>query len=76
MFSMLNTLPRRRKYSPLVCKFLDNVIQFFHACPAAGRRRPYLLEQLSLRDYVVAAIGLRIALTLQPALIHSRKGKG
>jgi len=32
MFNMLNNLPRPRKYSPLVCKFLDNLTAISHAC--------------------------------------------
>jgi len=76
VFNILNKMPRLRKYSPLVCKFLDKVTEFFHACPAAPRRSAYLLEGLGFRDRTRAAIGLPIALTpLQPALIHVCKGK-
>jgi hypothetical protein len=32
MFNMLNMLRRLRKYSPLVCKFLDLVTGIFHVC--------------------------------------------
>lgn len=64
-----------RNYPPLVCKFLDNMTAFFHAHLATARRCSYLLEQLGFRNRIVAAIGLPIALPLQAALIHFRKGK-
>ena len=77
MFRILNNVPRVRKYSPLLCKFLDKVTGFFHACLAAPRRSAYLLEGLGLRNHTLATIGLPIALTsLQLALIHISKGKG
>jgi len=77
VFNILNNVPRVRKYSPLVCKFLDKVTGFFHACLAAPRRSAYLLEGLGLRNHTLATIGLPIALTsLQPAPIHISKGKG
>ena len=75
MFNILNTLPGQRNYSPLVCKFLDNMTALFHARLAAARRCSYLLEQLGFRNRTIAAIGLPIALPLQAALIHFRKGK-
>jgi hypothetical protein len=75
MFSILNTQPMLRNYRPLVCKFLDNMTAFFHARPAVSRRCSYLLEQLGFRNPSAAAIGLPIALPLQAALIHFRKGK-
>ncbi len=76
MFNMLNTLPELRKYSPLVCKFLDIVTGIFHACLAPARHCSYVLEQLGFRNHTTAAIGLPIALPLRPALVHARKGKG
>jgi len=62
MFNILNIMAKLRNYSPLVCKFLDKVTKLFDACPAAGERRSYLLEQLGLRNADLAAIGLPIAL--------------
>ena len=76
MFNLLNAVTKLRKYSPLVCKILDNMTAFFHARLAAARRCPYLLEQLGFRNSSAAAIGLPIALRLQAAHIHFRKGKG
>ena len=75
MFNILNTLRTLRSYPPLVCKFLDNMSEFFHACLAGARRCSYLLEQLGFRNLTGTAIGLPIALPLQAALIHFRKGK-
>ncbi len=75
MFNILNTLPGQRNYSPLVCKFLDNMTAFFCARLAAARRCSYLLEQLGFRNLTAAVIGLPIALPLQPAHGHFRKGK-
>ncbi len=66
MFNILNSVAKLRNYSPLVCKFLDNVAKLFHACRAAARRRSYLLEQLGLRNDGLEAIGLPIALSIQP----------
>src|SRR6266851_6498284 len=43
MFNLSNTLPTLRNYSPLVCKFLDKVSEFFHACLAAPQEASYLL---------------------------------
>lgn len=76
MFSLLNMASKLRKYSPLLCKFLDYVTVFFHARLAAPRRRSYLVEQPSLRNAALAAIGLPIALATRPALIYFREGKG
>ncbi len=76
MFNILNIMAKLRNYWPLVCKFLDKVTKFFHACPAAAERRSYLLEQLGLRNERLGAIGLPIALAIQPALIHFAKGRG
>ena len=76
MFNILNIMVKLRNYSPLVCKFLDNVTKLFHACPAAGERRSYLLEQLGLRNDGLEAIGLPIALSIRPALIHFGKERG
>jgi hypothetical protein len=76
MFSLLNIAANLRKYSPLVCKFLDIVTGISHARLAAPRRRSYLVERLSLRNYAFAAIGLPIALRTRPALIYFREGKG
>ena len=75
VFTILNRHGVLRNYPPLVCKFLDNMTAFFHARPAVPRRCSYLLEQLGFRNRIVAAIGLPIALPLQAALIHFRKGK-
>jgi hypothetical protein len=75
MFSLLNTPLLPRNYPPLVCKFLDKLTAFFHARRAAARRRSYLLEQLGFRNASAAAIGLPIALPLQAAHRHFRKGK-
>ena len=66
MFSILNSMAKLRNYSPLVCKFLDNVTKFFHVCPAAPERSSYLLEQLGFRNRALVAIGLPIALSIQP----------
>ena len=76
MFNILNTLPGQRNFPPLVCKFLDNMTAFFHARLAAALRCSYLLERLGFRNPSAAAIGLPIALPLQAAHIHFRKGKG
>ncbi len=77
MFNMLNNQQRLRKYSPLVCKFLDNLTAISHPCWAGARRGSYVVEQLGFRDTALAAIGLPIALpTLRPALTHFREGKG
>ena len=77
MFNILNTLPRLRKYSPLVCKFLDLVTGFLHARLATVLHGSYLLEQLGFRNTAGATIGLPIALpSLRPALPHFRKWKG
>jgi hypothetical protein len=76
MFNVLNSGAKLRNYSPLVCKFLDNVTKFFHACRLAGGHRSYLLEQLGLRNDGPEAIGLPIALCTQPALMHFGKGRG
>ena len=76
MFNLLNTLLGQRNYSPLVCKFLDNMTAFFHARLAGARRCSYLLEQLGFRNSSAAAIGLPIALRFQAAHVHFRKGKG
>ncbi len=62
MFNILNATAAVRNYSPLVCKFLDNMTGFFHARLAAMRRSSYLLERLGFRDLSAAAIGLPIAL--------------
>jgi hypothetical protein len=76
MFNMLNTLPQLRKYSPLVCKFLDIVTGIFHVWSAPARRCSYVLEQLGLRNPAPAAIGLPIAvLSPRPALTLFREGK-
>jgi len=76
MFNILNSVAKLRNYSPLVCKFLDNVTKLFHACRLAAGRRSYLLEQLGLRNDGLEAIGLSIALSIQPALIHFGKERG
>jgi len=76
MFSILNRVAHLRNYSPLVCKFIDNATKSFHALLADARRRSYLLEQLDLRNDGLEAIGLPIALPIQPALIHFGKGRG
>jgi hypothetical protein len=76
VFTILNTVTELRNYSPLVCKFLDNMTAFFHARLAAARRCSYLLEQLGFRNSSAAAIGPPIALPVQAAQIHFRKGKG
>lgn len=75
MFSILNMEPVLRNYPPLVCKFLDNMRAFFHVRLGAPPRSSYLLERLGFRNRALAAIGLPIALPLQAALIHFRKGK-
>ena len=75
MFNMLNNGASLRNYPPLVCKFLDNMTAFFHARLRAALRCSYLLERLGFRSPSAAAIGLPIALPLQPAQIHFRKGK-
>ena len=76
MFNILNIVAKLRNYSPLVCKFLDNMTAFFCARLAAARRCSYLLEQLGFRNSSAAAIGLPIALRFQAAHVHFRKGKG
>jgi len=76
MFNILNSLPPLRKYSPLVCKFLDILTGILHTRSAVVRRCSYVLEQLVFRNRTSAAIGLPIALRLQPALVRARKGKG
>ena len=76
MFNILNSVVKLRNYSPLVCKFLDNVTKLFHARSAAAGRFPYLLEQLGLRNDGLGTIGLPIALSIQPALIYFGKGRG
>jgi hypothetical protein len=75
MFNILNTSPTLRNDPPLVCKYLDNVSGFFHVRLGAPPRSSYLLERLGFKRPTVAAIGLPIALPLQAALIHFRKGK-
>ena len=75
MFNILNNTKSLRNYPPLVCKFLDNMTAFFHARLAGPQRCSYLVERLGFRSLTVAAIGLPIALPLQAALIHFRKGK-
>src|SRR5260370_38498960 len=74
MFNLLNTLPGKRNYSPLVCKFLDNMTAFFHARMAAARRCSYLLEKLGFRRSFTTAIVLPMALLILAVLIHIRKG--
>ncbi len=77
MFNILNKAADLRKYSPLVCKFLDNVTEFFHACLAIPRGASYLLELLGFRNRALAAIGPPIALlTPYPAITHFREGRG
>jgi hypothetical protein len=76
MFNILNSGRKQRNYSPLVCKFIDNVTKLFHACRLAAGCRSYLLEPLGLRNDGLEAIGLPIALSIQPALIHFGKGRG
>ena len=76
MFNMLNSVAKQRNYSPLVCKFLDNVTKLFHACRLAAGRCSYLLEPLGVRNDGLGTIGLPIALSIQPALIHFGKGRG
>jgi hypothetical protein len=76
MFNILNSGRKQRNYSPLVCKFVDNVTKLFHACRFAAGRRSYLLEQLGFRNDGLETIGLPIALSIQPALIHFGKGRG
>src|SRR5438132_5313691 len=49
MFNPLNTLPQSRKYSPLVCKFLDIVTGFSRAGSGAARRCSYVLAQVGLK---------------------------
>jgi len=51
MFNILNTVAKLRNYSPLVCKFLDNVTKLFHAADCYGRRC-YLLNSLALETTV------------------------
>ena len=75
MFNILNTPPRLRNYPPMVCKILDKLTTFSHARPAAAQGCSYVLERLGLRDLSAPAIGLPIALPIQAALIHFRKGK-
>jgi len=75
MFNMLNNATNLRNSPPLVCKFLDNMTAFFHARLRAAPRCSYLLERLGFRSPSAAAIGLPIALPLQAAHIHFRKGK-
>jgi hypothetical protein len=73
MFNMLNMLRRLRKYSPLVCKFLDLVTGILHVCLVATRRCSYLSELLGFRDTAGAAIGLPIALpSVRPAFTRFR----
>jgi hypothetical protein len=75
MFSILNASAMLRNSPPMVCKFLDSMTAFFHACLAVARRRPYLFEQLGFRNSAVSPIGLPIAIPLPAAYIHFRKGK-
>jgi hypothetical protein len=75
MFSILNMVAMLRNYPPMVCKFLDKVTAFFHVRLAAARRCSYVLERLGFRNLSPTAIGLPIALPLQAALIHFRKGR-
>jgi hypothetical protein len=75
MFNMLNNATSLRNYPPLVCKFLDNMTALFHARLRAAPRCSYLIERLGFRSPSAAAIGLPIALPLQAAHIHFRKGK-
>jgi hypothetical protein len=73
MFNILNILPRLRKYSPLVCKFLDIVTGIFHVGLVATRRCSYLSELLGFRNTAGAAIGLAIALpSVRPAFTRFR----
>ena len=75
MFNILNSVAKLRKYSPEVCKFLDNLTGISHARLAAVRHRSYVLERLGFRDPDLAVIGVLIALpTLRPALPHFREG--
>jgi len=74
VFNILNMLPRLRKYSPLVCKFLAIVTGIFHVGLIATRRCFYLFELLGFRNTVGAAIGLRIALpSVQPSPVFVRR---
>ncbi len=75
MFSVLNTTAILRNYPPLVCKFLDKLTAFPHAGLTIARRCSYLLEHPGFRNLTAAAIGLPIALPLQAAHSHFRKGK-
>src|SRR5437879_13822932 len=63
MFSILNSVAKLRKYSPQVCKFLDNLTGISHARLPAVRHRSYVIEQLGVRHSGLTAIGLPIALS-------------
>ncbi len=76
MFGLLNTTTDLRKYSPLVCKFLDLLSSLFHGLQRRCRGSSYLLEKTGLRDGEFPAFGFGIALTLrQPVLMRIRSGK-
>ena len=76
MFNILNTTANLRKYSPLVCKFLDLLSSLFHGIQRRCQGSSYLLEKMELRDRQFPPFGFRIAFPIcQPALIRIRSGK-
>jgi hypothetical protein len=76
MFSLLNTVTKLRKYSPLVCKILDWMSSLFHGFQRLCRGFSYLVETMGLRDGQFPRFGFRIAFRIwQPGLIQIRGGK-
>ena len=76
MFNILNSVAKLRKYSPQVCKFLDNLTGISHARLPAVRHRSYVLEQLGFRNSALTAIGLPIALSSFRPAFAQFGGKG
>ncbi len=76
MFSLLNTVTKLRKYSPLVCKILDGMYFLFHGVQRLCRGFSYLIETMGLRGGQFPPFGFRIAFRIwQPGLIQIRSGK-
>jgi hypothetical protein len=76
MFNILNKGIREGRNSPMVCKFLDSVSDFFHEVPGLKEGPSYLVERMGLKSGGLEPVGLRIAFAMwQPVLIRIRSGK-
>lgn len=76
MFNILNKKPNLRKYSPLVCKFLDWMSSLFHESHWRSQGASYLLDKMELRDCKIPPFGFGIAFAIrQPGLIRIGNGR-